>query len=130
MTAINIGYCGVCDITPIWNLKPGKSRPNENYAEFFMHLKDGSIARHAICKNCLSTLTDKQVEDLFGRIQETWHEEMVGWATDKQFDKMRELEVKVWDREEKECIVKYKELRKKEKEDIIKDIKDKIKIKK
>lgn len=123
MNPITPGICGVCEETRIWTeVKP--SRPNDNYCEIYLAISDQTKMKHAICKFCLSRLTDNKIEGVFDRIKATWKMEMVGWASDKQFDRVNGLKVVGWNHgDEVDIEKKIKEYKEKEH-------KEKIKIKK
>lgn len=92
---LNIGFCGICE-KQIWSLKTGKLEPNKDYREFWMIFSNDTIAKHAICDLCYSSLDNRKVKYVFKRIVETWLKEMVGWANDKQFLETRKLKVLSW----------------------------------
>lgn len=122
---IRLGYCGVCDTVKIWYRDP---RTNvivftPQYAEFAIGLSDWTIARHAVCKQCIVTLDDKKVKKVFERIRETWQEQYVGWASEKQFDKLKALKLKTWyngPKMDKDVEKKLKAVKEKEHEDKLK----------
>lgn len=100
-------------------MEPGRNRPNENYAEITFAVSDGRMATHAICGNCLGKANDKRVEELFSKIKAHWREEMVGWGTDKQFDRLDRMEfikgtvaTDIYESEAKYKIIAEKERRK------------------
>jgi len=99
MNELKPEYCGICDLVQIWTRDPKTKKVDitPDYYEISLALSDNTIAQHAICRYCASSLTEKDISKLFGRIQETWFGEMVGWASDKQFDKMRSLKVVAYD---------------------------------
>lgn len=95
MSKLNLGYCGI-DETPIWSVINNRAVPNEDYSEFWISIDDDTIAKHAICKSCSMSLTDQKVVNVFERIRETWLNEMVGWGTDADFERVRHKTVLTW----------------------------------
>lgn len=95
MAKLNLGYCGICE-TEIWNIQGNRPVPNDQYATFWMHIDDDTIAAHAICLGCYGSLSSHKVVNLFERIKEDWADEMVGWATDKDFYHMRSKTILSW----------------------------------
>ena len=93
------GICGVCDVNVIWYFDQGLKRVvfTDKYTEISIALSDESIASHAICVSCAESLNDKKIASLLERIKETWFDEMVGWAADKDFEDNKNLTVKTWD---------------------------------
>jgi len=112
--ALKIGYCGVCNTVEILKKIDRRMVITPEYAEFSFVLSNGMIYRHGVCKKCINELDEAKVKVLIERIKETWGQEMVGWANDGQFDRMRSLKLKVYDIDEKKALKKYKEIRKKE----------------
>ena len=101
MSKLKLGFCGVCDTVEIWVKQPdGRVRKTDAYSEVSLYISDNTVAQHAICKSCRETLTTKKVTTLMGRIKATWGDEMVGWATKEQFDKMNAKTVITWDKSE------------------------------
>lgn len=95
---IKPGYCSCCDKIQIWHKDAsGRIVLTDQYAEFALALSDDTVARHAICNDCIVKLTDKKVEKILERIKATWREEMVGWATDRQFDNIDTIVLAGWD---------------------------------
>lgn len=107
MSKLNLGHCGICE-TEIWRIEGKRQVANENYSEFWISLSSDSIAKHAICRNCKLNLTRQKVVTLFERIKETWADEMVGWATDAQFARMRSQEVLDWEQDERSITTNHK----------------------
>lgn len=107
---IQIGICGMCDITEILKRDEVTKQliPTENYAEFSFVLSDEVVYRHSICKQCIVGITDQKVNALIERIKANWMDEMVGWATDKQFVNVRNLTLVSYDQDEKQAVVKAK----------------------
>jgi hypothetical protein len=91
------GYCGICG-TQIFEVQNGKNRPNLQYIEISLFLSNDTIAKTGICKTCYKTATDKDTQSLFGLIKGSWLDSMVGWASDKQFEKVRLITLDSWDR--------------------------------
>ncbi len=128
MSKLNLGNCGICE-TEIWTIVNKRMVPTEKYAEIWFSLSNNTIAKHAICTDCKSTITKEQVIALFERIKETWADEMVGWATDRQFAKMRKLEVLDFEHTEFEVNIVHKAAMTKLRIDKVKkDTEQKIKI--
>jgi hypothetical protein len=103
---LKLGICGICDKNQIWQREGRRVVLLPDYAEFSFVLSDQMVYRHAVCKPCILTLTDKKVLALIERIKATWLAEMVGWANDKQFAKVREKKLITYDTSEKAAIIK------------------------
>lgn len=104
------GFCGICNTTQIW-FKDNKNKRiifTNKYAEFAFVLSDDKLYRHAVCKRCIVNLTEEKVEAVLERIKETWLDEMVGWGSDKQFKKIRNLTIETYDLDQKKAFEKYK----------------------
>lgn len=70
---LNIGTCGICDITEIGTVSNGRLvSANENYTTVILQLSNGNLAKHGICKSCKLNLSTENVLDVFDRIKETW----------------------------------------------------------
>jgi len=122
MSKLNIGFCGI-DETQIFDKKGTALVANKNYCEITLALSDGSIARHGICTKCVNNLTDKKIQALIGRIKETWSDSMAGWASDTQFDNMKDLTVKAYHQDEEVTVQKYKVVKEKEFKDHLVEVK-------
>lgn len=118
MDTIKIGFCNICEDVRIWDRdkRTGRIVKNEQYCEFSFTLDDGMIYRHSACINCINTLTDEKVQKVIGKIKESWKQEMVGWATDKQFKKVNDSKLVAYHEDEKEAL-KIHEEKEKEKQD-------------
>jgi hypothetical protein len=121
--ALKLGYCGVCDINQIWVRVNGRMVLTENYAEFSFILSDEMVYRHAICKSCIVNLTDEKVKALIERIKVNWAQEMVGWATDNNFDRMRSLELENYHQDEKVALSDHKILKEEKHQEFLKESK-------
>lgn len=115
MTQLNLGHCGLCE-QKIWYKEGNRVITSNKYAEVYFMLSDETVMRSSICTDCLNTLTDQTAKKLLERIKDTWHTEMVGWATDSKFKRMRKIKLESWDRAKVKAIEKYKVKRKKIKE--------------
>jgi len=93
------GICGVCDQSVIWfkSKQTGRIIFTDMYCEISLALSDGTVATHAVCSKCKRTLTDQKIADLFERIRASWSDSMVGWASDEQFNQLRNNAVDAWD---------------------------------
>lgn len=113
---LKLGICGICDKTQLFYRDPKTKRTvfTDDYAEFSFTLSDGFVYRHAVCKSCIVGLTPKKVEAVIERIKANWADEMVGWASDKQFVKMRSSELRAFDIDERKTLEKDKQVREKE----------------
>lgn len=109
MAKLKEGYCGICDNVQIFYKENGQIIFTPEYAEIYIGLSNDTITRHGICKSCINNLTDIKVSSLLERIKDSWLDEMVGWANDKQFEQVRGILFTAWNRSEKETIKKHKE---------------------
>lgn len=123
MESFKPGYCWVCNTVQIWYVDNGRRILTDQYAEFSFVLSDQMIYRHAVCKKCIVELTDKKVADLVEKIKSQWSDEMVGWATDKQFKDLRSLEVKAYDIEEEKALKKFEQVTKDDFEKHLQEVK-------
>lgn len=110
---LNIGYCGGCE-AQIFTQIGLKTVPNEMYAEIVIVTNKNQIAVHGVCKNCANTITEKKAQQIFARIQETWHEEMGVSASQKAVDEMRSLKVSVVSHSEDEALKLHRVKKEKE----------------
>lgn len=125
MSKIIPGKCSACDQVTIWYKDPKLNMIvyTREYAEFAMMLSNNTLTGHSICSRCIVALTDQKVSQIFERIRETWADDYVGWATERQFANLKALTVVSWDNGlnmDKEAEKKYK---------TIKDVEHKEKIK-
>lgn len=129
MNALTLNICGVCDKTQIFKRdERGRLYPTDDYCEFVMHLSDKTVARHGICKHCINILDDHKVKAVFERIKQSWIDSMVGWASDKQFQQVREKEVWSWGLQEHEVIESFKAVNEEKRvEKLEKETQEKIK---
>lgn len=110
---ITPGICGICEKTVIFKRdERGRLRETEDYIEFSFMMSDEAVATHGICKGCHATLTEEKVKAVFGRIQASWFGEMVGWGTEKQFERLKALKVVAFDRDKNSIKKHSKELKK------------------
>lgn len=110
----------------ILNFKKVPYEMNDKGSHFFILQNDGSRMQIAICKQCLETLTDVQVKQIFTDIVFTKLEAI---KKDKRkelhyklFDRIRQLEIFKWAKTEKEIIDYLQEI-KNEKIDSLKQFK-------
>lgn len=118
------GICGVCDVTQIWYKDGPRTIQTDQYCEFTFVLSDGMVYRHAICQKCIVELDDIKAQALIERIKEHWAQEMVGWATDHNFDTMRSLEIKAFHPDEERALQKYEQVTAKEFKEHLKEVKE------
>lgn len=114
MKTLSVGNCPIC-AKRIWefkmsspiqitangltvNWRPLPVRMNANGAHFWVLQTDGSRMAIAICKACLSTLTDEQVKTIFADIIFTKLSQVKGQTERdyKLYDRIRTIEVWRW----------------------------------
>lgn len=122
--------CGICDEVKILTRDDiGRVVPTEFYCEISVMLSNGNHMSQAICTNCAGKLTDKKIGNLIDRIKETWFDEMVGWANDKQFQELSDIGFKSYDVDRGRAIEKYEDVKNKDWENHLKEVKKQQEIK-
>ncbi len=124
MAKITIGICGICEDTRILDSVGGRTVATPAYTEISIALSNGTIAIHGVCNGCADKLTKQKVEAVLKRIQESWEEEMAGWAKEKDFKNMRALTAEAFDKDPLQAERKMKEGREKEHKKNLKALKD------
>ena len=104
--------CPVCDTVAILQLKKNRVVVTDKYAEGYMGLSNGSLFKFGIDENCLKTLTTSRAKFALERFKSTWHNELVGKGTKRQFDRVKKLKLKHWDLDKGKCLKKMKEKKK------------------
>lgn len=109
ITPIKEGICSMCDVTVLFYRKEKKILYTPEYSEFVFTLSNNMVFRHSVCKNCLSTITDEKVAYVIERIKRSWSDQMVGSASDKQFEKVANLELGAYDISKTRALTKHEE---------------------
>ena len=109
ITPIKEGICSMCDVTVIFYKKERKIIYTPEYSEFVFTLSNNMIFRHSICKNCLETINDDKVAFVIERIKRSWSDQMVGSASDTQFEKVAKLELGAYDISKTRTLRKHEE---------------------
>lgn len=109
MKKLFIGPCPLCNLQ-IWEMKDKKLIQNENGTHFWILSNHRTIARFAICKNCLKALNMEKIAEIVDRQVYTWlmdlfKEEKVNRY---QFDKYRFYCALTWAKTEEEILSKCK----------------------
>lgn len=107
MSGLKLGFCNICEAQPIFENRAGRTVPNTHYVDIFIMFSDGAIARHGICTGCAGNYTEEQMRSLFEKIRETMREQLVGTGTDRQFERLSNLELWAWDINRERCIEKF-----------------------
>lgn len=117
ITPIKEGICSMCDVTVIFYRKDRKIIYTPEYLEFVFTLSNNMVFRHSVCKSCFATITDEKVAYVIERIKRSWSDQMVGSASDKQFETVANLELGAYDISRSRVLRKHEELLKIQKEE-------------
>jgi hypothetical protein len=81
--------------------------------------------RHGVCIPCAESVNDQKAAAVLERIKESWATELVGSATDKQFENVRKLKVEVYGHDKNETLKRFTEKKEKARIDKIDRAKNK-----
>lgn len=106
MNRLFIGPCPVCN-QQIWEMQDGKLIQNELGTHFWILSNHNTVAKFAICKDCLEILDMAQIADIVDRQVFTWLEDLLKEPENVsryQFDKYRFYVATAWFKTEEEAI--------------------------
>lgn len=110
MERLSIGPCPCCEKT-IWVMDNGKLKMTDEGTHFYIRSNYNTVARFAICKDCLKTLNMEKVAEIVDRQVLTWIDDLFKEKEFKRylFDKYRFYVALDWAKTEKEIMAKCRQ---------------------